>query len=252
MIKILAFLSSLMLLPMTAVADDEGPSISPYAVAVDSVGGEKTGTSFSGSAPFTVQFYANPTNTAGWNTYYEWRFYLQELNGSESDTPYLIRYEEDTEYTFTKSGLNKIVCYATFTNGTDSVKFTETYWAEKGPLTVSIAESRLEMPNSFSPNGDNINDIYQAKGTKLGNGPQSIISFKAYIFNRWGQKLYSWTDCYNYNAGWDGTYNGKPVKQGVYFCLVEAKGSDGREYHIRTDVNLLRGYTEDTGVNSTE
>ena len=91
------------------------------------------------------------------------------------------------------------------------------------------------MPNAFSPNEDGINDIYKAK-----NGYQSITEFHAYIFNRWGQKLYEWTDP---AGGWDGKFNGKPVEEGVYFVLVEAKGADGKKYHIRRDVNLLRGYT---------
>lgn len=37
---------------------------------------------------------------------------------------------------------------------------------------------------------------------------------------------------------------GKDVAQGVYFVLVKAKGADGKEYNIKRDVNLLRGYTE--------
>lgn len=250
--KLLIFIGWLLLLPVTAIADGELPTISPYGIAIDETDGGKAETSFSASAPYTIHFYANAENVAGWRPYYEWRFYLQELSGKESDVPYLVRYEEETEYTFTKAGLHKIVCYATFTNGTDTVSYTEEFWGERGELTVSISESRLEMPNAFSPNDDGINDYYQAKGTQQGQGPQSIISFEGYIFNRWGQKLYSWTDCYNYESGWDGTYRGKPVKQGVYFCLVKAKGADGREYNIRTDVNLLRGYTEDTGVNNME
>jgi gliding motility-associated-like protein len=71
------------------------------------------------------------------------------------------------------------------------------------------------------------------------------VEFRASIYNRWGQKLYSWTDPYD---GWDGTFNGKPVKQGVYYVNVVAKGADGYEYHIRRDVNLLRGYTEVTST----
>ena len=68
----------------------------------------------------------------------------------------------------------------------------------------------------------------------------------AYIFNRWGQKLYEWTD----PAGeWDGTYNGKVVKDGTYFLLVKAKGADGRKYNIRKDVNVLTGYTEGNRLN---
>lgn len=99
------------------------------------------------------------------------------------------------------------------------------------------------MPNAFSPNGDGINDIYKAK-----EGYQSIVEFHAYIFNRWGQKLYEWTDP---AGGWDGKYKGKDVAQGVYYCLVKANGADGRKYDIKTDVNLLRGYTEN-GTNSNE
>ena len=44
--------------------------------------------------------------------------------------------------------------------------------------------------------------------------------------------------------GWDGTFHGKPVKEGVYFLLAKAKGADGTEYTIRKDVNLLRGYNK--------
>lgn len=237
---------------VAAQTDDEQPSINPSGESIDDEGKEETGQSFTGSAPKTVRFYANPQNVGGWNAYYEWRFYLTELNGTVHDTPYLIRYEEDTEYTFTQAGQHRVMCYAYFTQGTDTVFFTDEYWNEREPLSVTISESRLEMPNAFSPNDDDTNDYYNAKGLQQGNGPQSIVSFDGYIFNRWGQMLYHWTDCYTYKAGWDGTYKGKPVKQGVYFCLVKAKGADGRDYHIRTDVNLLRGYTEDTGVNSNE
>ena len=98
--------------------------------------------------------------------------------------------------------------------------------------------SVLLMPNAFSPNGDGINDIYKPK-----EGYQNIKEFRAYIYNRWGQKLFEWTDP---ATGWDGTYKGKPVKEGVYFCLVKAKGADGKSYQIKRDVNLLRGFSEST------
>ena len=156
----------------------------------------------------------------------------------------MVRYEEETDYTFNDAGTHLVVCYATFVQGNDTVAYTDEYWNETGPITVTISESRLEMPNAFSPNGDGINDVYKAK-----KGWQSITEFHAYIFNRWGQKLYEWSDP---DGGWDGTYKGKEVKQGVYFCLVKAKGADGRNYNIKTDVNLLRGYTESSGAGATE
>lgn len=219
-------------LPCTLLAQDDNaaPAINPTAV-FHTTDGDETAESYSGSAPLDADFYANPTNTDGWTAYYEWRF-----TGESDPTPYLIRYEQDTRYTFTKSGNTKVVCYAIFTQGNDSISYTEEYWSEMSPITVSISESKLMMPNAFSPNGDGINDIYKAK-----EGYKSLVEFKAAIYNRWGQKLYEWTDP---AGGWDGKYKGKDAAQGVYFVRVTAKGADGIKYDIKRDVNLLRGYTE--------
>lgn len=217
---------------------DEVPTIDPQATFTTDEG-EETGTSYSGSAPLTVVFHANAENVGMYTPHYEWRF------TKEGETqPYLVRYEEETEYTFTEAGSHRIVLYATFINGNDTVAYTKDYWQDAQPITIQISESKLEMPNAFSPNGDGINDIYRAK-----NSYQSIVEFDAYIFNRWGQKIYEWHDP---AGGWDGKFNGKDVKQGVYFVLVKAKGADGRKYNIKKDVNLLRGYTESNGVNSVE
>ncbi len=111
------------------------------------------------------------------------------------------------------------VCAQTDSTATDS-------------LTSTGNESKLVMPNTFTPNGDGHNDIFKAKEYR------NLSEFHAYIFNRWGQKLYEWTDP---AEGWDGTYHGSEVKTGVYFVLVKARGTDDVIYNIRKDVNLLRG-----------
>jgi gliding motility-associated-like protein len=105
--------------------------------------------------------------------------------------------------------------------------------------STTVLTSTLVVPNAFSPNHDQINDVFKVKSY------QNIVEFHAYIFNRWGQKLYEWT---NIDGGWDGTYRGNDVKQGTYFVLVKAKGADGETYNIRKDVNLLRGYIEGTSI----
>jgi len=231
-IKQLFALSAMLFITASAVAD-EVPAISPVATYITDEGEEES-TAMSGSAPLTGRFTANPENVGAYTAYYEWRFTLE----GETE-PYLVRYEQDTEYTFMKAGSHFITLYATFVNGTDTIAYTKDYWDEIGPLRVTISESKLEMPNAFSPNGDGINDVYKAK-----EGYQSITEFNAYIFNRWGQKLYEWNDP---AGGWDGKYKGKDVKQGVYFVLVKAKGADGRVFNIKRDVNLLRGFTEESG-----
>lgn len=223
----------------TLTAQDPYPTINPLATFTKSDGTTETGTEYSGSAPLEALFEANAEWTEGWTTYYEWRFTLEgELE------PYLVRYEEDTQVTFTRAGSHRVQLYAIFTQGNDSICYTDEYWADADPLRVTISESKLEMPNAFSPNGDEINDVYRAK-----EGYQSLVEFHAVIYNRWGQKLYEWND----PAGsWDGTFHGTPVKQGVYFVHVTAKGADGRKYNIRRDVNLLRGFTEREDSTPTE
>lgn len=112
--------------------------------------------------------------------------------------------------------------------------------AETQDSTEVVKTSILVFPNAFSPNDDQINDTFKPKTC------ENIVEFHAYIFNRWGQKLYEWSDP---NGEWDGTYNGKPVKEGTYFILCKAVGSDGQKFNIRKDVNLLRGFTESTNLN---
>ena len=180
------------------------------------------GETYAGSAPLTVTFSANPPSGHDPATNYEWHFF----NQNNTREAYLIRYDEDTEYIFTEAGTTRVVLYEIL-NG-DTTRYNA--------IHVSISESSLQMPNAFSPNGDGINDVYRAKP-----GYKSIVSFKAVIFNRWGQKLYEWDDP---AGGWDGKYKGRDVAQGTYFVNVTAKGADGREFRIRRDVNLLRGYTQ--------
>ena len=216
----------------SAYGQDIQPCISPTAVFTLVDGTEETSGQVSGSAPIKGHFAANPSDVGEWTATYEWR-----VTKEDEKEPYIIRYEEETSITFKDYGTSSIVCYATFTHNGDSIVYGEEYWeSELQPFICSVASSRLEMPNAFSPNGDGINDIYKAKSNH-----RSIVEFHAYIFNRWGQKLFDWT---NINEGWDGTSHGKPVKDGTYFVLVKAKGADGREYNIKKDVNILRTYIE--------
>ena len=143
------------------------PTINPQFTYTDDEGQEQTTTSASESAPLVATFTSGTENADGWEAHYEWHFYK---DGKRSE-PYLIRYDETTDYTFTQAGTHSVELYAIFTQGTDTVAYTEEYWTSEGsPLSISISESKLNMPNAFSPNGDGINDIYKAK-----EGYQSIV-----------------------------------------------------------------------------
>ena len=216
------------MIPFVCPAQSSRPSVAPTAIYTDDDGTEtETTTDFAGQAPLTVTFRANPTAMEDYSPTYEWHF---RMEGEAKDL--MVRYEENTQYTFTTSGTTRVTLLVS--KGDTGERLDSVV------IRVTVSESKLSFPNAFSPNGDGINDIYKAKDY------QSLVEFHAYIFNRWGQKLYEWTDPAD---GWDGTYHGKDVKDGVYLVLVKAKGADGRTYHIRRDVNLLRGYTERTTTN---
>ena len=227
-IKKIILLSLTAILPILAQAQEDSPSVSPTATYTDEEGNEtESSTDFAGQAPLSVIFRANPEHMEGYSPVYEWHF-LREGEVREM----MVRYEEDTQYTFTESGTIRVTLKVKLNS--DGAELDSTV------IRVTISESKLVFPNAFSPNGDGINDTFKAKEY------QSLVEFHAYIINRWGQKLYEWT---NPAEGWDGTYKGKDVKEGTYYLLVKALGADGRKYNIRKDVNILRGYTEGNTLN---
>jgi len=85
--------------------------------------------------------------------------------------------------------------------------------------------------NSFSPNNDNINDIFDFNDWM-------IKGIDVEIFNRWGQQVYHWSGADGY---WDGrSYNGEKLPAGVYFYIMNAQGVDGYSFHEKGSITLLR------------
>jgi gliding motility-associated-like protein len=75
----------------------------------------------------------------------------------------------------------------------------------------------LDIPNVFTPNGDNINDYFKIS---YNFAPEN---YKITILNRWGNKLFE-TD--NINNSWNGKYNGNQCSSGVYYYLIQFKNRD--------------------------
>ncbi len=85
------------------------------------------------------------------------------------------------------------------------------------------------MPNTFTPNGDEHNDLL----TTLGN---NIGSFSMSIINRWGEIIF-YTD--DINKFWDGKFNGYPIKQGTYSYKVNIIGENKRPFTKTGTINVL-------------
>lgn len=100
--------------------------------------------------------------------------------------------------------------------------------------TVNIDKccSRVMMPNSFSPNGDNLNDKF---------GPaifENVESFQLAVYNRWGERVFE-TD--NINFKWDGKYKDEPSEVGTYFYILTYNCQNfSKPKMLKGDVILMR------------
>jgi len=92
------------------------------------------------------------------------------------------------------------------------------------------------FPNTFSPNGDGVNDYFYPRGTSLYN-IQSLT-----IFNRWGQQVFARMNfpANQQNMGWDGTFGGKPAPADAYVYIAEVICENAQVITISGNVTLIR------------
>ncbi len=92
------------------------------------------------------------------------------------------------------------------------------------------------FPNTFSPNGDGVNDYFYPRGTSLYN-IQSLT-----IFNRWGQQVFARMNfpANQQNMGWDGTFGGKPAPADAYVYIAEVICENAQVITISGNITLIR------------
>ena len=96
--------------------------------------------------------------------------------------------------------------------------------------------ANLFVPNTFSPNGDGMNDKFFPHGTGVFN----IRSLR--VFNRWGELVYERMNfvANDESAGWNGTYKGAPVASDVYVYMIEVICENDAVIPFKGNVTLLR------------
>ena len=142
-------------------------------------------------------------------------------NGAEN--PLILYRGEEVDYTFAEKG--EYIAEVTVSDRTGECE------AVSDPFVIKITESRLEIPNAFSPGTTpGINDEFRV-------AYQSLLNYKCWIFNRWGVEMYHST---NPAEGWDGKKGGKYVAPGVYFYVIEATGTAGEKFSRKGSINILR------------
>lgn len=99
-------------------------------------------------------------------------------------------------------------------------------------LLYKPLEELIKPDNTFTPNGDNINDIWRISGINRFQAAQ------VRVFNRWGQLVHV-NSPYNNLLGWDGTQNGAEVTEGTYYYVISVI-DNCVEDHISGSVTIVR------------
>lgn len=193
------------------ITDANGCSIivGPFTVnATQAVVAGFTPDPLTGETPLTVNF----TNTSIGAASYVWQF-------GTGDSSVAV----NPSYVFTPLG--------TFTVCLTAISAANCIDTACSTINVFI-NSVFIIPNIFTPNGDEVNDIFTVHAVGL-------KTMDAEIFNRWGQKEYEW---HTTNGGWDGhTASGVIAPSATYYYVIRATGIDGKKYFEKGFFTLTGG-----------
>jgi gliding motility-associated-like protein len=131
-------------------------------------------------------------------------------------------------------GLECDTCANTWAHPEQSTIYTVTFTADNGCTATDevyvILNGSLFVPNTFTPNGDGVNEEFGIWGTEL-------AEMQLMVFNRWGELIFESEDI---NVRWDGTYNGSQSPVDTYVWKVEATELSGYRRAAIGHVNLVR------------
>ncbi len=90
------------------------------------------------------------------------------------------------------------------------------------------------VPNSFTPNGDFLNETWGPEGIFVG-----IRTYKVRIWNRWGEKVFETTDLLN---KWNGNFENSTIAgpQGVYFYRIDYIDYFYKRHYAEGMIHLIR------------
>lgn len=141
------------------------------------------------------------------------------------------------------AGLTCVDCATTFSASDTTITYTLFSIDANGciasddvTVNVIISNENVFVPNTFTPNGDGVNDNF----TIIGPGIALIKSFM--IYDRWGELVFNVqnaTPADNIST-WDGVYKNNPANQGVYVYTAQVQLITGRVIQLKGNVTLIR------------
>lgn len=115
--------------------------------------------------------------------------------------------------------------------GTYSLTSTNECGSYTDQIVVGSGVCTIQMPTAFTPNHDQVNDVF---GVKY---PQLIKTMVLKVFNRSGQLVFTSTDP---AKGWNGTVNGQPQDTGNFVWTLAYEMQDGTKGKIKGSVLLIK------------
>lgn len=109
----------------------------------------------------------------------------------------------------------------------EMVRYTELYHIE-GNDTISA----VYIPNSFTPDGDGRNDVYQIHEENI-----LIANYSMEIYNANGILIFQID---NLDISWDGTYKGLMAPAGTYTVKIMAEDSTGFVFNHTQPIERMR------------
>ena len=159
----------------------------------------------------------------------------------------LLRRLAGAPVTFNNTSENASLYFWDFGDGSGSVEENPTHAFTGGDLftiqliasngicedtterTLTIQDFRLFIPNAFTPNGDNLNDLFFPVHS-------GVSEMEWRVFGRWGELVFLG----GLNSEWDGTLNGKDLPEGVYAVVFQFVLPDGERVRKGYSFTLIR------------
>ena len=154
------------------------------------------------------------TNTSQNASEYEWHFGDDEMSYVTNPTH---SYDTYGEFTVTLNANNQYNC------------------PDQAHLVVTVKPSfELFVPNAFTPDGDEFNNTFTAKGYGI-----LETDFTMEIYNRWGELIF---ESHNMEIGWDGSYGSgtEQVQDGTYTWVIRFRDLTNTKHEKNGHLSLLR------------
>jgi large repetitive protein len=124
------------------------------------------------------------------------------------------------EYFFNGTSFGSETTFTTNESGTVNIRVVDANGCVAEVVLPFEFTGMLEMPNFFTPDGDNLNDVWAPRNREF------FPNIDVRIYDRYGRVVAVLDEV----LAWDGTYDGKPVPTGDYWYVVNANDKSKQRY----------------------